>query len=105
VRQVLLRDAWALVADGQDAPVKMNVNCSPVRGELHGVVQEVGDRALEGRRLPDHVVRREAHVEVQIWPTPPGASHGSLHHLGKVQGFGGRLHRFLTAQLHKVADQ
>ena len=75
------------------------------RAPLGGVVEQVGDRALEGRGLADHPPRGDGHVEVE--PRCPAADpdQGPVDHLGQVDRLDHVGQRLVAGQLDQVADE
>ena len=75
------------------------------RAPLRGVVEQVGDRALERAGLADHPPGRDVDVELDARGAPSNPDQRAVDHLGQVD----RLHdvgeRLVAGQLDQVADQ
>src|SRR5690606_11226308 len=76
-----------------------------LRAPLHRVVQQVGDGALQGGRVPAYGPGLEVDVDGDRLGATTHPGQGPLHHVGQVDLADHQVQRFVAGQLHEVADQ
>ena len=105
VRAVDLGDAGTLVVDGQRAVEEPHGHGAVLGAPLRGVVQEVGDRALETGTLADDVPGRHLDVEGESRCAAADPGDHPVDELGHVDRLDDVGQRLVAGQLHEVADE
>ena len=96
----------ALVGDVERAVARAATVTTPVRrAPLRGVVEQVGDRALERRRLAGDLPGVEVDVEVQAGRPPAHPVQRALDDVGEVDRLELGRDRLVAGQLGQVADE
>src|SRR5690242_4369619 len=98
-------DAGTLVVDGEGAVVETYAHGPVGRAPLHGVVDEVGDRALERCRLTDDPPRFGVDLEAESTPASSYARDSPVDDLGQVDLLHDREDGLVAGQLDQVTDQ
>jgi hypothetical protein len=105
VRQVIGRNAGAVIAHGELAGHQRDLHHSARRPELGRVVQQVPDRDLEPLGAADDLARLEPGREDGPGPVPPGGRQRRGDHLFEPDIFVRAGDRLAPGELGDVADQ
>ena len=105
VRQVVGLDPRSLVVDGQGPVRHPHRDRAVGRSPLGGVVEQVGDGALDGPGLALDPPGQGGHVELAARRAEPDPRDGPVDHLGEVEGLHDLGQRLVAGELDEVADE